>query len=290
MKIFKISCLPFGCIIAASLLFTACDPNDNEDPSGQQLTDVQSIQDNNTSESLFEDLDNIAQLAMEEDEANERRTESCATVTITPDAEGSGGTIKLDYGEGCEGSDGKTRTGILNITYTDRYFASGSVITVTPENYTISTPLRGTVQVEGERKVTNVTEEGGNPTHRIEVTNGTLTYADGRESTWTSTRTREMTAGRDTPLNRFDDVYSISGSANGTNVTGTAYTIDIVNPLVINTSCYAQGVLYPTSGIMTLNSDNREKSINYQPADDDGGCNRTFSVTVDGREFIIVIQ
>ena len=59
----------------------------------------------------------------------------------------------------------------------------------------------------------------------------------GRSPVWNSTHTREWVAGDDTPLDFADDVYSITGTANGTDANGRNYTANITTPVISKLTC-----------------------------------------------------
>ncbi|MFM9052162.1 MAG: hypothetical protein ACKOKF_07590, partial [Bacteroidota bacterium] len=59
-------------------------------------------------------------------------------------------TIEIDFGTGCTGLDGRTRAGIVNVTYTGGYFTPGSSHTITFDSFYVDTR-----HIEGVRQITN---------------------------------------------------------------------------------------------------------------------------------------
>ncbi|MFQ3579305.1 MAG: hypothetical protein SNJ71_04085, partial [Bacteroidales bacterium] len=148
-------------------------------------------------------------------------------------------TIYIDYGTSTTGNDGIVRSGKIKITLTGRYRTKGTVLTIEPEDFT-----RDNVKISGVKTVTNEGEnEKGNITFSIKVENAILTTQDGTIQ-WNSQRKREWIEGSKT-LRLYDDVYSITGQANGKDVNGNAFTVTIKEPLIVKLNCpnIVQGIL-----------------------------------------------
>ena len=158
---------------------------------------------------------------------------SCATVTWDTAAQ----MITIDFGStGCVCSspwDGKTRKGKIIFSYTGAYRDSGTVVTINTQDYYVDDN-----KFDLTKSVTNMGHHGnGNLYFNIDVSNATLTLANnGGTISWTSQRTREWTEGEST-LTPWDDVYMISGSANGTDRNNNAFTVSIIDPLKVDLSC-----------------------------------------------------
>jgi len=86
------------------------------------------------------------------------------------------------------------------------------------------------IQVKGVKEVVKIAQD----TYSIRLTGGVLLFAD------STTYTREfdyvftIAEGSDTPLNIWDDVYEVSGTATGIDRKGRDYTFEIISPLVRN--------------------------------------------------------
>jgi hypothetical protein len=176
----------------------------------------------------------------------------------------------IDFGtDDCTGVDGRIRKGKIHITYTGRYRESGSIITITPENYTVNG-----YQVNGTKVITNNgTNAQGHTNFTINV-NGSITApGNAWSSQWNSTRTRTWIEGEST-LTVWDDVYEITGTADGINRDGVHYSIAITNPLRAEIGCR-----WIVSGTMVLSPEDYDaRTIDFG----DGTCNNGFSVTVNG--------
>ena len=265
------------------------------------LADGESVVDHADTETEFDDVDASSQSSMSERgvfvAGGQPITRTgCPTVTQTATTPTSG-SIVIDFGTGCKGRDGRTRKGIINVTYTDRYMSVGSIITMIPSNYFVSSKLDSTkfTKVEGTRKITNITGATGNTKHQIEIIGGKLTFANGDIFKWEANRIREWSAGSGTPANAYDDEFTITNgnpTTAGSGVTrkGVAFTVTIspAKPVVIKTSCFLSGFLKPASGIVTFASTDASRSVDYG----NGACDKTITITFErnGRTYTTVVN
>ncbi len=267
--------------IAALFFVTSCQ-QENENPS--QLTDAELLSATNESsvESAFEDVDDIAyesffyleeggRIAVSEDSPIK-----CAT--RTHDKENK--TIIIDFGDGCEGPFGRVRSGKIIITYTDRMYVPGSVVTITFEDFVCDGK-----QIEGKRIRTNISEtENDFLRFRIQLVEGKVTWEDGtfatREADWEVTRIR-------TP-NPINDERIRTGSAIGITREGVGYTMKITIAIVWKRGCLPMNkVMIPVGGTKELTLDNGTTvTINYG----DGACDNLVNITRGGMSKQIEIK
>jgi hypothetical protein len=144
-------------------------------------------------------------------QANRVDSNACFIVTTTQ----IGGTrfplqVTLDFGAGCLGRDGRTRKGKIIINYTGRLLVPGNSASVSFDGYSVND-----IQVSGSYKITN-TGTAAARSFTIEVSKAKLTKPNGNYTEWNSTRTITQVAGELTPVIALDDVFSVSGEANGT--------------------------------------------------------------------------
>ncbi len=266
------------------------------------LADGESVVDHADTETEFDDVDASSQSSMSErgvfTASGQAITRTgCPTVTLTATAP-TVGSIVIDFGTGCRGRDGRIRKGIINVTYTGRYMDAGSVITMIPSNYFVSSKLDSTKfnKLEGTRRVTNITGATGNPKHRIEIIGGKRTSSTGDVFQWEANRIREWSIGSATPLDAYDDEFTITnGNTNGTAGSGitrknVAFTVTIspTKPVVIKTLCFLQGFLKPVSGVVTFASTDASRTIDYGV----GACDRQITVTFEknGRSYTVIVN
>ena len=221
----------------------------------------------------------------------------CATVTLDPPAWDSNSvwnsvfpkTLTIDFGTtNCVGYDNKARRGKIISVFSGKYNTPGTTITTSLDNYHVDD-----YHIEGVKSVTN----NGNFSFSITVV-GKITSPDGSdEVTWNSTRTRKWIEGQNTnfftldPLGNwmglngiYDDVYSITGTANGVNRNGRSYSAKITTPLRVEfcTVTPIISVLEITEGIIELEPYKlKVRSVDFG----NRTCDRTFEVTIGNKTF-----
>lgn len=259
--------------IIAVFFVTSCQ-QDSENPNQLSEAELLSAVNESSVESAFEDVDDIAYESffyLEEGgriEVSEDSPIKCAT--RTHDKENK--TITIDFGDGCEGPFGHVRSGKIIITYTDRMYVPGSVVTVTFEDFVCDGR-----KIEGKRIRTNISEsENDFLRFRIQLVEGRITWEDGtfatREADWEVTRIR-------TP-NPINDERIRTGSASGVTREGIGYTVTITNRIVWKRGCLpTKRVMIPVEGTKEIVLDNGTTiTIDYG----DGTCDNLVTITKDG--------
>jgi hypothetical protein len=247
-------------------------------------------QDNTLAESNYNDANNMIDAAAAlgvgfsfrtETGANVARLEdvlgACAKVAV--DTTSATRNITIDFGTtDCTCVDFKKRRGKIIATWTGtRYRDAGTVITISFDNYFVNGN-----QIMGTHKTTNLgPNTAGNLVFKIEVNGSIVKANNGGTITWSSIRQREWTAGANTPVNILDDVYSITGSANGTTAGGIAYAISINQPLIYKIGCY-----WFQSGVVTLTpAGGAAWTLDYG----NGVCDPNATLTYSGKSYSIIL-
>jgi uncharacterized membrane protein len=148
-------------------------------------------------------------------------------------------TLEVDFGTGCTCADGRLRTGKLTGTFVGKWYTPGSYVDIVPTDYTVNgnavnfvkrTTYNG-VNTSGHKNWTTVVTDG-----EIITTSGTIT--------WETTRTTEFTEG-DGDFDYTNNVYSVTGDANGRSRRGINFTAVTESPLIVRANCpnIVQGVL-----------------------------------------------
>jgi hypothetical protein len=198
--------------------------------------DQQAALDNSTAENAFNDVFNqIDKAAKQTTQSGAQKvmqldSVGCATLTITPfDTFTFPKTLIIDFGtSNCLCIDGRFRRGKIISILSGKYRDSSTVISTTLNQYYVND-----YHVEGNKTITNLGRSGTyggthNLMYSIVVTNGKVTSPTNQVITWNSTRTREWIEGENTHWpNWMDDVYLIGGSANGVDVHGNNFTVNI---------------------------------------------------------------
>lgn len=246
--------------------------------------DTTAALDNSIADSYFEDMSSVvsnsaADNGMEGLTGQEgsstglsgeaRMADDCPVVTFSEPPGVFPVTMTVDFGPGCTGYFGVERSGIIQSTFTGPYKDSGTVITIVPDNYYVNGN-----KVEGIRTVTNMGHnDAGNIYFDVQVSGGKILLADGDSILWESNRQREWTAGSET-MAILDDVYSITGSASGTNRDGIPFTDEITEPLIRELDCK-----WITSGVLEVSPEGYDtRVIDWG----DGACDNVITVTIGG--------
>lgn len=242
--------------------------------------------------SVFDDVSNVIdEAASEQPDLNKLevgswalQTASCASVTLEPLGADFPKTLTIDFGGGCQGIDGRHRSGQIICEFTGLYRNEGTVTTVDLQNYELDN-----YQVEGHKVITNQGDNSdGNPYFTIEVTGASVTSQEGT-ATWSSDRIRTWTEGSNTnwfttdttqPLGIMglngilDDIYQVEGTAEGTTRQGVPYTIVITSPLEVQVGCR-----WIKAGTLVISPQNlNDRTIDYGT----GTCDNSATVEVNG--------
>jgi hypothetical protein len=225
--------------------------------------------DNSTAENLYSDLFKVVDNVSSNEEGIREDEIGCID-TVIVDTVNTPHSVLIDFGtDDCAGEDGRIRKGQIYVTYTGRYREPGTVITVTPQNYTVNG-----YTVAGSKTVTNLGNNANGEMQFTIVVDGSITApGNAWTSQWSSTRTRTWVEGQSTAT-IWDDAYEITGSASGINRNGVNYDITIISPLRAEVGCR-----WIVSGTMLLSPEDYDnRTIDFGS----GECNNGFSVTVNG--------
>jgi hypothetical protein len=278
----KITFKTMAILFAFSLAFSSCRKDERE-----ALEDVATSGDNEQAEGMSDEASNIADNAAKLGNNFSMRTDGSTSAyellsqcaTVTHDTVSNPRALTIDFGTtNCLCNDGRYRRGKILVTYTGRYFDIGSVRTINFDNF-----YRNDNKVEGTRTVTNNgLNSSGQYNWTINASNMKITRTDGTFHTWSSTRTRTMTAGQGTAQIWSDDEYTITGSASGTNRNGIAYTANITTPLHRAMSCR-----WIDSGVITISPTGKaERELDYGS----GNCDNEATIRVGNRTKTITLN
>lgn len=230
--------------------------------------------DNSTAETFFNDLFKTVDYVSGESEGIRDNEIGCID-QITVDTTVSPRTVLIDFGtDDCVGEDGRIRKGQIFVTYSGRYRDEGTVITITPQNYTVNGYL-----IEGTKVVTNLgLNPSGQPHFSVQI-DGTVTApGNAWDIDYTSQRTRTWIEGFETPT-IWDDVYEITGTASGTNRFDNPYDMAILTPLRVEIGCP-----WIVSGEIKIEPEGAPaRTVDFGSGD----CNAGFTVEVNGNTYPI---
>ncbi len=262
---------------ALVIVFASCE-------KAQLNKETTTTEDNAMIESIFEDLsasvESNAAAINDTADLDTAATGACPTVTWSPEWNTWIGfwsfpkTVTVDFGTGCVGNDGKTRSGIVAGTFTNWPWLAGAKLTVAPDGYVVDG-----YGVSGTKSWTyNGLNSSGNQNWDIVVSNGQITTPENETINWESTRNHELIEGA-SDFNFWNNVYSITGTASGVNREGRSYDAEIIEALIVKAGC-----AHVTDGILEITpEDLKTRSIDYG----DGTCDSKITVTIDGKTYDI---
>ncbi len=274
----------FSVLTVIALFFSACEKTVEpvEDIDHTMVTE----EDLTTAEDLVEDTESLV-----EDIVSSRDFDTeCPSVTVEHEVEGEEfpKTVTIDFGEACEGPNGRVRSGQIIVYQTGKLRLPGTSRTTTFQDFFIDE-----VQKIGTLTKQNNTDDAGNFsfTHTTEITM-IFPNPDGDEpiqTSWYATRTKTQVAGADTPLFIWDNIFEITGQSNGVNRKGDQFSSEILegHPLVRRLNCrwLVSGIQETTT--TPTDGEARTRSIDYG----DGTCDRIATVTfADGETKEIKIR
>lgn len=257
---------------AVSLVFTAvisCSQEDAgmSDSSDEQETATAASQEN----FYFEDGDEIAEEAFISEDVK------AAGGKVAIDTRLSGavllhvgnvthGSLRIDFGLGCEDLYGNIRKGIIVIDHVGRWNEEGAEWTITFSGYTVNG-----VHIEGTRKIKVVSATETLMVRDVELVGGKITWPDGTFATRDAHHRRERERNENQLLKRL----IVYGDASGTLRNGREYYIEILEPLVYDRACAESGVFIAVKGKKLVKHGNRGVTIDYG----DGTCDNIVVIT-----------
>lgn len=280
MKTKKIISIGFVALFAVTLIsYSSCKKKEENNEYNYRAA-----QDNSLAEGVFNRCYSEIQKAARQvgNKSTDTTITGCPTLYIT----GSWPkTLTLDYGSsGCACNDGVTRKGQIITTITGLYVDSNMVATSTFSNF--SEIINGVEHhITGTHTVTNLGHNGqGHPYFSVDVQNASVSYTEGTIH-WTSQRENEWIAGFDTYLNPFDDEYSVTGSANGTDINGAAFTVNITSPLICKFCTSLWRWIVASGTLDIVNPGYPNITVDYG----NGDCDLTVYIVINGTTYTIVL-
>ncbi|MDP1727403.1 MAG: hypothetical protein Q8M15_11520 [Bacteroidota bacterium] len=251
-------------MLAIGLSLTSCKKNDKED---MELTSAEDqSQGESNYDQVFKEVD---------DAASETGLKKGGFPIILIDTNNSIRTMTINYGPSnylCK--DGNYRRGIINVTWTGKYRAAGTVITIGFTEF-----YQNDNHIEGSKTITNNGRNALNQMKFTIIVNGKVTTVTNETHIWNSNRTRTWISGESTPIWN-DDVYEISGTTSGTNRKGISYSAVTTVPIKADLSCQYRFV----SGVIELTPEGKAKRIIDFGT---GKCDNQVTVTINGKSHII---
>jgi hypothetical protein len=261
-----------------ALTATSCLDDDallNNEAEEAEMTSMASINENESDDVL--EVVSQSEASIESDGAG-RLNELCAIVTN--DAENS--ILTIDFGTGCVGPYGRTRSGKIIVAYSGTINDGISSRIITFENYVVNNKgVSGSIEL---RDTTVNEDETVSSTKKLVAL--TITFPNGEFVSYTGSRSRLWTEGvlDGDPSN---NVFIITGSVEGLWSNGRTFTHRITEPIVSDWSCAASGGFARVSGVVEVERlggfVKRKRITRYG----NGTCDNTITVIIGTREFVI---
>ncbi|MEI6348892.1 MAG: hypothetical protein WCP69_13175 [Bacteroidota bacterium] len=273
MKKTQISLFTLLLIFAIVISTTSCKKEENTTPK------YQSAIDNSRAENLYNGaFKQISQYSVVVDTGTKFNNKTYPILTISGVSYPK--TFTLDFGTRTLCEDGRTRSGKIITLLSAPYLDSLTTIHSTFDNY-YETVNSVDYHLTGVHNVLNMGRNSlHHPVYRVQVDSASVISPEGTIK-WTSTRYREFTAGYDSWLNPFDDAYLITGSANGTDINGDAFTVTITQGLQVQFGC----PFIKAGKIEVINAGRPTIYIDYGS----GECDASAVVTVNGYTVYIIM-
>jgi len=219
-------------MILLGFMVSSCQKSNPLDESSVEAADDAML-----AEAVFDDAFaslEIATVMAEDMKKSGSVIDSCPLVTVTFPEQGPWPVnVVIDYGTGCEGQYDVVRSGKIILTLSAPRQETGSVRTLTFENYYVNG-----AKIEGTTVVTNTgLNNNSNVVFSVVLTGGKITFSDSKFIEREFERTREYTAGYLTWWTPWDDKCLITGVAAGTNLNGITYTALVKNSLEWQAAC-----------------------------------------------------
>ncbi len=270
----------FIAVAVVSITLNACKKDEtNISPDNETETAV----DKALAENSFDDALTIADQAQSGDVSTFKTSggeqiilNACAS--ITRDTISTTREVVVDFGTtNCLGADGRNRRGKIILNYTGSYKATGSVKTITFDNYYVNDN-----KVEGTKTITNQgTNSKGNIVFSINVAGSVILANNFGVIVYNSQREREFIQGVSTQqLN--DDIYLITGTSSGSTRNGDLYNVNIIKPLRRELNCKN----FVSGSLEVSYTRKRTRLIDFG----NGACDNLATVTINGISYNIVLR
>lgn len=300
-------------ITALLLTLSSCRKKEKEEVVEEEDTEQSTANDNNVAESYMADIESMGGQVADEGSLETYRTSGglgiealeaagCAVVTI------GGQTVTVDFGNGCVGKDGRTRSGKLLFDFSgsapgaNYYRNPGFSMKVTSQNYSVDSHTVTLIN----KTITNITPNtipaGLNPGTNLKwsvVANVSITKPNGGGVvTWSCNRTKELTNTADTNCYKGQGrhivwtraMVKLNGSASGVNAKGENFTA-VATDVVRDFQCAPDPVQRPhrhpcISGTVVYTPGNRPmRTIDYG----NGACDMNATLTIKGHVYNVTL-
>ena len=252
-------------LVVVGLVFNGCRKTDRDKDK-----DTSAVMDHTLAESVFQGI--YKSIGEYVDSSSYLRSVGYPVYTV--DSVGTASwpkTLTIDFGPtNVMGSDGVNRKGKIVAAFTHGYRDSLAVITISLLNYYHNDNLIQT----GTHTLTNKGRNAaGNLSYAVFLQNASITNSANQIIKWNAYRTREWIAGANTAMDASDDVYLLTGFADGTAINGNTFNVKIDVPLHVASTCR-----WIEQGVLTLTAPNlSERAVDFG----NGSCDAQAIVVIN---------
>ena len=197
----------------------------------------------------------------------------CPTYLLKNSAPSDEDTIIIDFGNGIPAciNNNNIESGKIIIIYDGNYYSEGTTITSSFDNYYLNNSLiQGYITIKNKGK-----NDDENMVFDYEIEDATINTSIGLIN-WNAELEKEWVSG-DSTLDRSDDIYKITGEANGIGRNDNSFNVDIQEPLKAQISCQTSCIIKEGEAKI-YPSGYQERIINYG----DSICDCNFEVQHNG--------
>lgn len=199
---------------------------------------------------------------------------ACPVFYVTPaDSSTFPKSILIDFGTACTDPNGRTRSGRLQALLSGPISDSGSVLQIEPDSFYVDG-----VHVEGKETLSTLSNTG-KLVLGVQVSNGMLTWPDGRTLQDSSQFVMTQTAGMGTS-SFLDDVYQVTGDSYL--VLADRSTLSMHVSAGLEKSLLCEDYI---SGILEVVYQNQTASIDFG----NGSCDNKATITVGNQSEVVTL-
>jgi hypothetical protein len=276
--------------LSAGLIFSSCKKKEAVD------SDTSAAEDHTQAETHSNDIVNIGEQASygnmstyKLSQTQESIYATCATLTFDTLNSTDNDTLIVNFGTGCTGLDGRTRSGILQYIYTagKHYRDSANVINVSTNNYVVD---GNSINIASKtiKNLGHITN--GNLTWSI-VASMTITKSNGKTIIWTTNKTKVLLAGErpnNQPIDWAQAQIAIFGTASGTSANGESFTASVSEAswLIRNFNCIGYRKFFVAGELDFTPGSKPTRYVNFGT----GACDDLATVTINGNIYNIILK
>lgn len=277
--------LPLGALLAIGMIFTSgCKKFVHQNIKAASNSSLAVL----TYDDVFKQLNAAVSSEMALDEMTSgtwnMNGSVCATVMLEPIGTAFPKTLTIDYGAGCIGPDGVSRSGKIIAMFDGNFRTEGTSVLVSFEDYS-----GGQYMVSGTDSIYNNGVDGsGNPLFNHTIANASISWG-GQNVTWDASLMRTWLEGDTTNYTTpdttstmgmaglNDDIFELIGTGSGNDGDGHPYAWATNSALRVQTGCD-----FIQSGTATISPVNyHEGQIDYG----NGECDSHAVVEINGEVF-----